>query len=260
MIVPELPEVEVTRRRLAPRLVGRTIAEARTTGPSYFFLTPPARLARGLCGRRVDRLQRVGKYLVATLDDGQRLLLHLGMTGDLGTTRERPDVHTHLLLRFDDRGPDVAFRDVRKFGKAQLLGPGQPSARLDRLGVDALAASAEVLREAARRRRAPIKSVLLDQSLLAGVGNIYADEALYLSGIRPSRPARRLAGREWALLAEAVKRVLRRAIARGAGYAERPDAFRVYGRGGEPCRRCGTAIARRMIAQRSSHYCPHCQR
>jgi formamidopyrimidine-DNA glycosylase len=258
--MPELPEVEVTRRRLARRLVGRRIAEVRTTAPSYVFLTPPRRLAQGLRGRRVEHLERVGKYLLAVLDDGQRLLVHLGMTGDFGVTREPPDGHTHLLLRFADGGLDVAFRDVRKFGKLQLLGPEQRSARLELLGVDALLASAEVLRRAARRRRASIKAVLLDQSVLAGVGNIYADEALYLARIRPTRPARRLSRVESARLAQAVKGVLRRAIARGAGYGERPDAFRVYGRVGEPCRRCGTAIARRVIATRSSHYCPRCQR
>lgn len=257
--MPELPEIEVTRRRLAPHLVGRRIAEARTTAPSYVFLTPPRRLARGLRGRRVDELRRVGKYLLATLDDGVRLLVHLGMTGDFGSTREPPDKHTHLLLRFAGRGPDVAFRDVRKFGKLQLLEPGQRSARLDVLGVDALAASVEVLRSATRRRRAAIKAVLLDQSVLAGVGNIYADEALHLARIRPARAARRLSRVECARLAEAVRRVLKRAIARGAGYGERPDAFSVYGRTGEPCRRCGTGIVRRRIATRSSHYCPRCQ-
>jgi formamidopyrimidine-DNA glycosylase len=154
----------------------------------------------------------------------------------------------------------VAFRDPRKFGKVQLLAPGQRSVRLDVLGIDALAANgAEVLRAATRRRRVAIKAVLLDQSVLAGVGNIYADEALHLAGIRPARSARRISRAECTRLAEAVRRVLKRAIERGAGYGERPDAFRVYGRAGEPCRRCGTAIARRRIATRSSHYCPRCQ-
>jgi formamidopyrimidine-DNA glycosylase len=181
------------------------------------------------------------------------------MTGELGPAREPGDGHTHLRLRFEDGAPDVVFRDVRKFGKLQLLAPGQRSARLERLGVDALAASARVLREATRRRRTSIKALLLDQSVLAGVGNIYADEALYLARIRPSRPAGRLSQAECARLALAVKRVLLGAIARGAGYGERPDAFRVYGRPGQPCRRCRTAIVRRRIAGRSSHYCPRCQ-
>jgi formamidopyrimidine-DNA glycosylase len=257
--MPELPEVEITRRRLAPRLVGRTIRDVATTRPSYFFLTPPRRLARGLVGRRVIRLQRLGKYLVASLDDGARLLLHLGMTGDLAASRQPADAHTHLLLRFQDRGPDVAFRDVRKFGKVQLLAAGQRSPRLDRLGIDALALGPEALAAATRRRRAAIKTLLLDQSILAGVGNIYADEALHRSGIRPLRPSSRLSAAECARLAAAVVRVLRRSIARGAGYSDRPDDFRVYGRAGEPCRRCRTPIARVVIGQRSTHYCPRCQ-
>jgi hypothetical protein len=184
--MPELPEVEVTRRQLAPLLVGRTIARAAMTRDSYFFLTKPATLARRLRGRRVDALTRRGKYLIAELDDHTRLLLHLGMTGQLFAAnassprllratargilapemqngRFTPDAHTHLRLHFDDDGPEVYFRDTRKFGKVQLLNEGQPSDRLDKLGTDALIATGVDLYEAARSRRAPIKTVLLDQ-------------------------------------------------------------------------------------------------
>ncbi|MCP5066164.1 MAG: hypothetical protein GY946_06305, partial [bacterium] len=141
--MPELPEVEVTRRRIAPVMVGRTLGRIRTTGDSYFFLTPPARLRRQLAGRRVGGVERRGKYLVVLLDGGKCLLLHLGMTGQLFSSLARsprllsataraalapdrqtafePDEHTHLQLRFEDTGPDVLFRDVRKFGKVQLL-------------------------------------------------------------------------------------------------------------------------------------------
>ena len=201
--MPELPEVEVTRRQLEPLLVGRRVARVVTSLPSYFFLTPPAALRRRLRGRRFEAIDRVGKYLLARLDNGERLLLHLGMTGQifgagvracgcsppppgLRSTRGtgpafRPDKHTHLRLRFDDGGPDVFFRDARKFGKVQLMRPDEASARLERLGPDALAASGRRLFAAVRTRRAPVKSLLLDQSLLAGVGNIYADEALFLA-------------------------------------------------------------------------------
>ena len=157
------------------------------------------------------------------LDDGNRLLLHLGMTGQLfgagvssvrllsstagaSLTPERqaagfaPDAHTHLQLRFADGGPDVFFRDVRKFGKVQLLRRGETSPRLERLGEDALRVRAVALREATRHRRSPIKVVLLDQSVLAGVGNIYADEALFLAGIRPLRRAARLSLEDWRTL------------------------------------------------------------
>lgn len=292
--MPELPEVEVTRRQIAPNLVGRRIARVRTTRPSYFFLTPPAALRRRLRGRAVERLERMGKYLLATLDDGSRLLLHLGMTGQLFTvgtpsvpllastrggaltpdrqrTRSRPDAHTHLVLEFDDRGPAIRFRDARKFGKVQWLAPGEESPRLRQLGVDALAASASDLWDATRGRKAAIKSVLLDQKVLAGVGNIYADEALFLTGVRPTRRAERLTRAECSRLARALRRVLRRAIATGGSSISdyvHPDGSdgayqderRVYDRAGEPCYTCGTHIRRIVLGARSAWYCPRCQR
>jgi len=292
--VPELPEVEVTRRQLEPLLVGRRIARVVTTLPSYFFLTPPASLRRRLRGRSVEAIDRIGKYLVARLDNGERLLLHLGMTGQIfgagipgvrllssaaaaSLTPEqqleafRPDKHTHLRLRFDDHGPEVFFRDARKFGKVQLMRADEPSPRLDQLGPDALAARGAVLFAAVRARRVPIKSLVLDQSLLAGVGNIYADEALFLAGVRPTRPGRRVTRPECDRLANAIRRVLRRSIATGGSSISdyvQPDGSsgayqderRVYGREGEPCPRCRTRIRRCLIGQRSAHYCPRCQK
>jgi len=225
--VPELPEVEVTRALIGPALVGRKIARVHTTRPSYFFLTAPVRLRRGLVGRTVGSLERVGKYLVAGLDDGARLVLHLGMTGQLfaeGATSVRllsasaraallpeaqpgfaPDLHTHLRLDFADGGPGVIFRDVRKFGKVLLLGPGEQTERLARLGPDALRVTGEHLHRETRRRSTAIKNVLLDQSVIAGAGNIYADEALHLAGIRPTRGARRVGRAECERLALALR-------------------------------------------------------
>jgi formamidopyrimidine-DNA glycosylase len=291
--VPELPEVEVTRRSVAPKLVGRRIKSVKTTGPSYFFITPPARLARALVGRTVLSLTRHGKYLIATLDDDFRVLLHLGMTGQLFSAGARsvrllsaerrstlsskeapafrPDEHTHLRLAFDDGGPELYFRDVRKFGKCALLAPGARDKRLDKLGVDALAATAQPLHQAARRRQTPIKSLLLDQSVIAGVGNIYADEALFRSKIRPTRAAARVTLAECAALVRETRRVLLRSIDIGGSSIDdfiNPDGSDggyqderwVYGRSGEPCRRCKSAIVRIVIGQRSSHYCPTCQR
>ncbi len=291
--MPELPEVETTRRQIAPLLEGRRIARVQTTVDSYFFLTPPRRLEAHLPGREVLHLDRIGKYLVARFDDDRRLLLHLGMTGQLfgegaasvrlllGTAAAalppelqkaafRPDRHTHLRLWFDDGGPAVFFRDARKFGKVQLLEPDEASPRLDRLGLDALAANAESLFEARRGRRISIKSLLLDQSVLAGIGNIYADEALHLAGVRPTRAAGRVTRVECERLAPAIVAVLERSIATGGssisdyvqpdgrdgGYQ---DERRVYGRTGHPCPRCGSAIKKKVIGQRSSHYCPRCQ-
>src|SRR5688500_3575352 len=198
--MPELPEVEVTRRQIAKVLVGRTVRGVETTKKSYFFVTPPAELRTRLVGRQVVALNRLGKYLVAELDDGSRLLLHLGMTGQLFAAGARsvrllsaerratlrgseaaefhPDEHTHLTLSFRDRGPALYFRDVRKFGKCRLLEPGRTDPRLEKLGVDALETTGANLFEASRERKIAIKSLLLDQSVIAGVGNIYADEAL----------------------------------------------------------------------------------
>ena len=290
--MPELPEVEVTRRAIEPLLVGRTVAGVKTTKPSYFFLTAPALLEKKLRGRRFVRLERHGKYLIAHLDDGARLLLHLGMTGQLfgaGASSVRllkktaraalvpeaqrefvPDAHTHLRLSFADDGPEVLFRDVRKFGKVQHLPPGKRNARLDKLGPDALGVTGELLYEATRRRKASIKAVLLDQSVLAGVGNIYADEACFIARVRPTRSAARLTRNDCARLARALRQVLTRSIATGGSSISdfvRPDGSdgsyqderRVYGRRAEPCGRCGTRIRRVIAAQRSTHYCPGCQ-
>ena len=189
--MPELPEVEVTRRQLLPLLVGRRIASVVTTRPSYFFLTAPAVLRRKLPGRTVLALDRIGKYLLAGLDSGERLLLHLGMTGEIVRAGAiAADEHTHLRLRFHDTYPGVDFRDERKFGKVQLLAAGASPKRLARLGPDALRISAEQLRVASRKRRIPIKTLLLDQAVLAGVGNIYADEALLHRKGPPHAPRR----------------------------------------------------------------------
>ncbi len=291
--MPELPEVEVTRRQLAPSLVGRRIAKVHTTRASYFFLTQPARLARELPGARVSALERVGKYLLAGLDDGRRLLLHLGMTGQLfaeharsvrllsataraslapeAQVRFRPDAHTHLRLEFEDGGPDLYFRDVRKFGKVRLLAPGQSDPRLDKLGVDALAATGAELFAATRKRRVALKSLLLAQDVIAGIGNIYADEALFLARLRPRRAAGRLSRRECDEVVAAAQRVLLRSIETGGSSISdyvMPDGSdgayqderRVYARAGEPCPECGARIKRIVLGARSTHFCPKCQR
>jgi formamidopyrimidine-DNA glycosylase len=183
----------------------------------------------------------------------------------------RPDAHTHLRLEFSDSGPGVMLRDVRKFGKVLLLRPGEGHARLDRLGVDALQLSGAELHRAARGRRVAIKSLLLDQSVVAGIGNIYADEALHLAGVRPTRRAGRLTRAESRRIASAVQRVMLRSIATGGSSisdffapdgsdGRYQDERRVYGRAGLPCYVCGRSIRRRVIGQRSAHYCGHCQR
>ncbi len=290
--MPELPEVEVTRRRIAPLLVGRRIAAVATTAPSYVFVTSPSELGAVLPGAEIEAVDRLGKYLLVRLGDQSTLVIHLGMTGQLFSSRAisprllsatarsslgpddqsafEPDVHTHLTLKIEGDGPDIYFRDVRKFGKLLWLPPGQGHARLDRLGRDALEIDGPELFAASRKRRTPIKALLLDQAVFAGVGNIYADEALFLAGVRPGRRAARLTRREAEKLAVAVVRVLERSIETGGssisdyvapdgsdgGYQ---DERKVYARTGEPCLTCAAAIIRRVVAQRSAHYCPNCQ-
>lgn len=291
--MPELPEVEVTRRAIAPVLLGRRIRALGTTRTSYFFLTSPATLKRRLLGCRFTALERHGKYLLATLDDDARLLLHLGMTGQLFSSTARsprllsataraalspeaqlvftPDQHTHLRFTFEDAGPAVYFRDPRKFGKVRWLAPGASDPRLDKLGPDALTADAAHLAVAARRRSTPIKTLLLDQSVLAGVGNIYADEALFLAGVRPTRRSSRVTRAEYQAIARALRQVLERSIETGGssindylhpdgGDGGYQDERNVYAREGTPCLRCATSIRRVVIGQRSSHFCPRCQR
>jgi formamidopyrimidine-DNA glycosylase len=291
--MPELPEVEITRRRISPLLVGRRIADVVTTGPSYFFITPPRKLAESLRGCEVAALDRWGKYLVAQLDDSARLVIHLGMTGQLfssaassvrllsATARAslapeeqmkfEPDAHTHLQFSFEDRGPCVYMRDVRKFGKVFLLPPGADHPRLAKLGVDALALESDHLFRATRKRKISIKAMLLDQSVVAGVGNIYADEALYLAGVRPGRRAARVTRGECDALVAGLDRVLTRSIETGGSSISdfvapdgRDGAYqderKVYARAGCPCYSCGRSIRKVVVAQRGTHYCPKCQR
>lgn len=298
--MPELPEVELVVRYLRPLLVGRTIRRVLTTQPSYFFLSPPGRLRAKLRNDRIDDLSRRGKYLILALSSGRHLLLHLGMTGQLivegaksprlalrasaahgpvsikrSASREPPalatDRHTHLSIEFADVGPTLHFRDTRKFGKVRLLEIGESDPRLSKLGADALGLTATVLFRASRRRKLRIKSLLLDQTVTAGIGNIYADESLFAARIHPERRASSLSVVECKTLANVVRRLLRLAIRAGGSSIDdyvHPDGsdgafqrqFRVYGREGAPCRECGTPIERRVLGQRSAHFCPRCQK
>ena len=285
--------MEITRRRIEPLLVGRRIRELRTTAESYFFLTPPEQLRSELEGQTIEALNRYGKYLVARFEGGLQLLIHLGMTGQLfsgeatsvrllsATARTalapdeqhsfRPDVHTHLCFRFEDGGPAVYMRDVRKFGKVMLLRDGEIHPRLAKLGVDALGVSGEHLFAASRKRRLAVKLLLLDQQVLAGVGNIYADEALFHARVRPSRRAGRVTRRDYEAIAAGLLYVLQRAIDTGGSSisdfvapdgsdGHYQDERKVYARSGEPCFECGDPIRRTVLGQRGTHFCRRCQR
>ncbi len=272
--MPELPEVETIRRTLAPQLRGRRIERvrvhwARTAVPD------PTTLRRWLTGRRFAELARRGKYLVARLGSPQSrrsrcvwLLVHLRMSGRLELVDPvgPSGRHVRVELWLDD-GRRLRFEDARKFGR--WIATPDPRPWLDALGPDALDPRLTARRLAARlrSRRRMLKPLLLDQRVLAGLGNIYADEALFAAGLHPLRRSDTLGEDEIRRLHRAMRDVLRRAI-RHSGtridwiYPEgRMQAYlRVYGRGGQPCVRCGEAIARLRVAQRSTYICPRCQR
>ena len=273
--MPELPEVETIRLGLEPHLVGRTfdeveIADARLTRPF-----DPREVAAELVGERVQSLDRRGKYLVVRFESGRVLLIHLRMTGSLLLLRDgvaAEDPYRRAVVRLDN-GSDVAYRDVRRFGTWLLLEPGELDPYLaERVGAEPLgrSLSARSLADRIARRRAPLKALVLDQRLFAGVGNIYADEALWWARLHPLRPGNELAQEELAELVRGIRRALRLGIARqGATLRDYRAAdgaegsmqseFRVYGREGEPCQRCGHAIEKTRVAGRGTWYCPGCQ-
>jgi formamidopyrimidine-DNA glycosylase len=264
--MPELPEVETYREELEPRLVGRAIegaviADARLTAPRN-----PREVATELKGQRIAAVQRRGKYLILRFGSGQALVVHLRMTG--GFLMEMGS-HVRAVLVLDD-GTRVIYRDVRRFGTWHLLEPDNLDAYLSsRLGPEPLGkgftTSFLALRLASRR--APIKAALLDQRTVAGLGNIYADEALWHARVHPLRPAGELTANEVAALRRGIRSALRRGIERqgsnlGDGAYARgsmQDEFKVYGRAGEPCPRCGTTIERTRAGGRGTAFCPRCQ-
>jgi formamidopyrimidine-DNA glycosylase len=286
--MPELPEVETVRRSLAPFLTGATvIAALRGEHPEDILLDPWPVFLRRLRGRTIVSLDRRGKYLAFRCDDETRLLCHLGMTGELRLSHPAvpPGRHCHLalVLRAARALPPalvdhrqrflLRYLDVRRFGRVGLLDPAGWEALSARLGPEPLdpALTAYHLWERLRTRRSPVKAALLDQSLLAGIGNIYADEALFRAGIHPPRRAASLTLEEVERLHEALRAVLTEAIA-SAGttirdYRDgqgRSGSFQfrlqVYGKQpGTPCPRCGTPLARLRISGRSSTFCPRCQ-
>jgi formamidopyrimidine-DNA glycosylase len=287
--LPELPEVETVRRGLLPAMEGARImrAELRRDGLRWPF---PPRLAERLTGARVERLRRRSKYILADLDTGETILLHLGMSGrivvsGLGMVQvpgrfhhshPAPERHDHVILDMET-GARVTFNDARRFGALDLVATAAAEAHplLATLGPEPLgnAFHAGHLAARFRARKAPVKALLMDQRIVAGLGNIYVCEALFRAGIHPARPAGRIGAARLERLAQAVREVLIEAIAAGGsslrdyrqadgelGYFQ--HAFRVYDRAGGACTSPGcTGTVRRIVQSgRSSHYCPRCQR
>ena len=283
--MPELPEVETVRRGLVPVVEGHVIARARVNRPDLRWPFPRDMAAR-LTGARVLALRRRSKYLLADLDRGETLLVHLGMSGRMLVSgapvgrfvhaHPAPEKHDHVILDMAG-GARITFNDPRRFGAMDLMptAAAETHPLLARLGPEPLGNGFQEahLAAALAGRRTPVKSALLDQRIVAGLGNIYVCEALYRARISPRRLARNLGARRVGRLVPAIREVLRDAIAAGGsslrdyrqadgelGYFQ--HAFDVYGREGAPCRTpgCGARIARIVQSARSSFYCPRCQR
>jgi formamidopyrimidine-DNA glycosylase len=269
--MPELPEVETIRRSLLPHVTGALITSVEVR--ERRFRQPIARgFERRLRGRRIQALRRVGKYLLFDLDLGLHLLVHLGMSGSLEVRRAGAPTAAHDHVRLGlGAGVMLVFNDARRFGLMRIGAPVELT-ELVGVGPDPLAAdwSAEHLQPLVRGRARPIKNILMDQELLAGIGNIYANEILFQAGIRPTRRGRTLRRVDLERLAHAVRAVLTLAVECGGSSISdfrdgdgRPGyfqlQFQVYDRAGDPCRTCGTVIRRVVMSGRSSFYCRRCQ-
>lgn len=274
--MPELPEVEVLRRSLEPLLVGDRITAVSVHAPALREPLDRRRLVRDAKGRTIERLRRRAKYLLIDLEHNRTVVIHLGMSGRLTVVPadEPTALHEHLAFALSS-GRRLRLVDPRRFGLAFTAPTAglEADRHLAALGFEPLdpGFDGDALAAAAARRRGPVKAFLMDASIVVGLGNIYATEALWAAGIHPTRSVARIARARWNRLAEAVREVLRRAIAEGgttlrdyadgegnAGYFQ--VSLAVYGREGEPCPRCGTPIRRIVQSNRSTFYCPRCQR
>ncbi|MFZ2681815.1 MAG: bifunctional DNA-formamidopyrimidine glycosylase/DNA-(apurinic or apyrimidinic site) lyase [Patescibacteria group bacterium] len=272
--MPELPEVETVRRQLNDRIAGKTIREVLVfqTGRE----TPVgAEFVRAVVGRSLLGVERRAKVLVFRFEDGGAMLGHLKMTGKFifvpVTHRDSPGKHDRILFVFDDE-TQVVWSDVRKFGYLKLVTSDEAREALAHYGPEPLEATAQELAERlVRKSTRTIKAALLDQTVIAGIGNIYADESLFRANIRPTRKVDKLTNEERLLLATEVKTVLAESLAQnGTSANDYVDAdgkkggfqnlLKVYGRGGEACMVCTAPIIRTVVAQRGTHYCAKCQR
>ena len=271
--MPELPEVETTRLGIQSHVVGETVKCVRVRNGQLRWPVPES-LAKELPSRCIERIERRGKYLLLFAGDGC-LLVHLGMSGSLRITKQSDPVlkHDHIDIEFE-HGPILRYSDPRRFGcmlwlkESPLLHP-----LLKHLGPEPLTEhfSGKTLHALSRGRRVPVKTFIMDSHVVVGVGNIYANEALYMSGIKPDRAAGRISAERYEALAACIKEILQRAITQGGttlrdfvGGDGKPGYFKqsllVYGRAGEPCVGCGAPLKEIRLAQRSSVFCAHCQK
>jgi formamidopyrimidine-DNA glycosylase len=274
--MPELPEVETVVRGLRNVLPGRRVLHVRLGKTD--FIDDPAAIERNVPGTRVRSVERSGKFIVIALEPLDRgspsltLLVHLGMTGSLIVSPPEAPVrlHTHVFFDLDD-GRELRYTDPRRFGRIQLVEDGAPGSALTELGQDPLEITEAQFLAAIGGRNARIKALLMDQRVLRGMGNIYTDESLWRTKIHPKKIGAKLTKQEIQKLYRVIQAVLKEAIRfRGSSISNYVDAngqrgsfqqrHRVYGREGEKCVRCGSAIRRSIVAGRSTHFCPQCQR
>lgn len=275
--MPELPEVETVARGLRQALPGRRILAVRLEKTD--FIDDPAAMELRLPGATVSGIRRLGKNLVVDMVAGSAtgdadrlsLLIHLGMTGQIAIIS--PDAplpkHTHVFLSLDD-GRELRYTDVRRFGRMAILANEEHERVLGGLGIEPLEISAEEFRARIGSRNSQIKALLLNQSVLRGIGNIYADESLWRAKIHPRKVGSKLTGEELKRLHRAVQEILREAIRlRGSSISDYVDSdgrkgtfqskHQVYQRDGKKCSRCGSVIRHAVVAGRSTHFCPRCQ-
>lgn len=273
--MPELPEVEQVRISLIPHIVGKTIEKVRVDLPKMILHPEPGIFVRKLQGARFTGVQRRGKYLRLDLENGCWILIHLRMTGALlalpKTESEPPFTRMAFFLSGEE---NLYFTDIRTFGVAALVGEdGWRDKGYESLGPEPLdpELTPDYLREKAKGKTAVVKAFLLDQTVIAGLGNIYVDEALFAAGIRPTRRVNRISRKAWEGLALAIKGVIRQGLEHhGTTFRNYQDAdgqmgdnsryLQVYHRKGLPCLRCGTLLKQIKVTGRGSVYCPHCQK
>jgi formamidopyrimidine-DNA glycosylase len=271
--MPELPEVETIRRGLAPLVEGRRLETLEIRDPRWCLPLAPEEVSGALEGRRLERLDRRGKWLVAAFEDEAHLVMHLRMTGTILYDPDPGEPYVRVRLALGD-GHELRFCDPRRFGTGELL-LGEPALEAffaARVGIEPLGGALDgaALRALARGRRAPVKAFLLDQRRIAGVGNIYADEALFRAGVHPLRPAGSLTRAQCEALAQGVRGALEAGLAAGGATIDdfrRPDGvhgafqheFLVHRRAGEPCGTCGSEIVKFTAAGRGTYACERCQ-
>jgi formamidopyrimidine-DNA glycosylase len=274
--MPELPEVETIRRQLEPALAGRRIQSVEILDERWTRPAPPAEIERAVAGRRIEAVERRGKYLLLRLEGGRTLAMHLRMTGNLllDTGEASPELrHLRAVIHLEGGGR-LMFTDARRFGQAVVLDDGSVDEYFAaRLGVEPLsgALTAEELCRLATGRRAPLKSFLLNQLGVAGIGNIYADEALHRAELHPLSPAGSLKPDDCERLRLGIVEALEAGLRSGGASVDdyrdargeqgaMQDEFLVHTREGKPCPRCGAEIRRIVVAGRSTYFCPSCQR